>query len=120
MKVFCIFSRPLRIAYKHQICSLSFLFVLCIGLLTMSLPLLIIYMTNGRLWKTQLILYEQPRTQFDHDYVLIAKLSPLEPDGEEKTVVCSSYAKFTALSKNSEDCSSVEVSFFYYFSTTSL
>lgn len=113
MKLFNIFSSPLTVTYKHQLCSLAFLFVVLVGVVIITLPACVVYMTNKEIWMAQLILYEQPQVNYEHEYLLVANLvsSELGTD-EEKAVVCSSYSKFTTLGElNSQDCASVEVRF---------
>lgn len=115
MKLFNIFTKPLQVTYKHQICSFAFLFVLLVALLTAILPAVIVYRTNKEEWKSQLIIYEQPHVKYNHEYVVHASFierdQQLAMDVERKTVVCSSYSQFTGQldSVSSQECSSIEV-----------
>lgn len=116
MKLFNIFSTPLKVTYKHQLCSLAFLFVLFVAVVTITLPAIIVYMTNKEIWMAQLILFEQPFVKYEHEYLLVANLAKKDDleDEVERTVVCSSYTKFTTLQEmNSEDCLAVEVRNYY-------
>lgn len=109
MKLFNIFSSPLNVTYKHQLCSLAFLFVVFVAAITILLPAFVVYMTNKEIWMAQLILYEQPQVTYEHEYLLVANFVSSEAM-EEKVVVCSSYSKFSALDDlNADDCLSAEV-----------
>lgn len=110
MKLFTIYKRPLSASYKHQLCSFAFIFVLCIAALVIILPFLVVEMTNRELRKVQLTLYEQPRLQFDHEYIFVANFEHKELADEEKVVICSSYLKLASLTETFQDCSSIEVS----------
>ncbi|XP_028523158.1 transmembrane protein 231 isoform X1 [Apis cerana] len=80
-----IFSSSIDYKYKSKICSLSFLVVLLLIILSLITPFFIIYNTGGFLLKNR-VLMEKPDVFFNYKYLLLANR-----DFNTNPIVCSSF-----------------------------
>lgn len=83
-----IFSSSIDYKYKSKICSLSFLIVLLLIILSLITPFFIIYNTGGFLLKNR-VLMEKPDVFFNYKYLLLANR-----DFNTNPIVCSSFKMY--------------------------
>ncbi|XP_050479273.1 transmembrane protein 231-like isoform X1 [Bombus huntii] len=97
-----IFSSPIDYKYKSKICSLSFLVVLFLIVLSLITPFFIISNTGGYSLKNR-VLMEKPDVSFNYKYILLANR-----DYSINPIICSTSKTY----KNNEikdDCILIKV-----------
>lgn len=80
---------PVEQKFQSTFFSRAVLFAISCNLLTVILPLVIAYSSNG-FWIKHTVLYEQPRVQFKHQALFIA-------NGPESSITWSTYEKYNSL-----------------------
>lgn len=108
MKLFTIHINPLNISYKHQLCSISTLFVFLVAVLEIVLPLVLIQSLFRDLWKEELLLFEQPNTKFSFKYIFRTILKN-ELTDDDKLVTCSSFSTYNSLTEAYQECNEITV-----------
>lgn len=108
MKLFTIHINPLNISYKHQLCSISTLFVFLVAVLEIVLPLVLIQSLFRDLWKEELLLFEQPNTKFSFKYIFRTILKN-ELTDDDKLVTCSSFSTYNSLTESYQECNEITV-----------
>ncbi|XP_015600332.1 transmembrane protein 231 isoform X2 [Cephus cinctus] len=97
MAILEIFSSNVKYKYKTSICSSSALLVLFLSILTLLLPLIIVYHTGG-FWLKNAVYMEKPNVIFKQKYLLLA-----ERQFDALPITCST---FTVYKENpiKDDC----------------
>lgn len=110
MKLFTVHRNTLNINYKHQLCSIAFLFVILVTILTIVLPFVVIHSTNRETWKQSLMIYEQPNVKFIYQYIFTAILQD-DDDDKKNMITCSSFPFYNELTQEFQECSDIKVIF---------
>lgn len=101
MKFIPLHTTNTAIVYKNSLCSLASLLVMIFIALSVMLPVLLVSLLSPYSGISESrVLYEQPRVQFNYQYIFVASTELAQDTEDASFVACSSFHNFNARTRN--------------------